>query len=75
MLEVTLGRVEATLALPIVRTDLPDDDRLRSLASLARARTPIVSATLSDLIEDKDETWRSPWLQACAAYASERPSG
>ena len=48
MLDVTLGRGEATLALPVVRTDLPDRTRLQQLAELApdaqrsssRARRP-----------------------------------
>ena len=68
MLEVTLGRSEAMLALPIVRTDLPDSDRLRGLDSPGAGASAGRAATLADLMEDEDEHWRSPWLQACAVY-------
>ena len=68
MLEVTLGRAEATLALPIVRTDLPDNDRLRSLGSAGAGASADRAATLADLMEDEEGRWRSPWLQACAVY-------
>lgn len=68
MLEVTLDRAEATRALPIVRTDLPDDDRLRSLVSAGAHAGADRAATLADLTEDGQRHWRSPWLQACAVY-------
>jgi hypothetical protein len=68
MLEVTLGRAEATLALPVVRADLPDDARLRSLTSGGAPAGADRAATLADLMEDTEWHWRSPWLQACAIY-------
>jgi HEAT repeat protein len=65
MLEVALDRGEAALALPVVRTDLPDAERLSLLAGVLDAGRP---AKLSGLVEDDEGCWRSEWLRACAAY-------
>ncbi len=68
MLDVTLGRSEAALASPVVRTDLPDDLRLGQLAAVAPDAPADRAAAIADLIEDAQGHWRSPWLAACAVY-------
>jgi hypothetical protein len=68
MLDVTLGRSEAALASPVLRTDLPDDVRLQQLASLAPDGANDRATAFADLSEDASGHWRSPWLQACAVY-------
>jgi hypothetical protein len=75
LLEVTLGRAEATRALPIVRTDLPDDSRLRSLISVGARASADRAATLADLMLDDERHWRSAWLQACAVYEARTTLG
>jgi hypothetical protein len=72
MLEVTLSRTDAVLALPLLRTDLPVSVRLRQLAPVAPITTPDRAAALEDLVEDRHGHWRSAWLQACAVYERTR---
>ena len=72
MLDVTLGRGEATLASPVVRTDLPDRTRLQQLAELAPDAPSDRAAALADLIDDPEGHWRSPWLGACAVYEARK---
>jgi hypothetical protein len=50
-LQVALDRDEASLALPVVRTDLPDAERLSLLASVLDAQRP---ATLCGLVDDHE---------------------
>jgi hypothetical protein len=68
MLDVTLGRSEAALASPVLRTDLPDDVRRQQLAPLAPDGASDRTTAFADLCEDASGHWRSPWLQACAVY-------
>ncbi len=68
MLDVTLGRAEAALASPVVRTDLPDADRLHQLAGslrMLRAIAPRRSPTSSTT---RKGTGDRPGWQACAVY-------
>ncbi len=67
-LEVIAGRDDAT-ALALVRPDLEDEDRLRALGAVDRARS--VAEVIDDLIDDPDEAWRSEWIGACAAHRRE----
>ena len=70
MLDVTLGRAEAALALPVLRADLPEPDRVRDLAFVLPSAAAGRAATFADIIGDPERHWRSPWLQACAVYES-----
>ncbi len=69
-LEVTLTRTEALLALPLVRPDMGDADRLAALARVIDLPRRDGPAWLDDLVTDGDGCWRSPWLRACANEAS-----
>ena len=74
MLEVTLGRHEAALASPVVRTDLSDGARLQQLAGLARVPGDR-AATLADLVEDPAGQWRSPWVKRARSTRPARRAG
>src|SRR6185312_10167653 len=73
LLEVTLSRPEATLALPVVLGGGSDDARLRSRSAAGAGAHR--AATLADLIADDERHWRSPWLQACAVYEARSTDG
>jgi hypothetical protein len=68
LLEETLTRPEAALALPVIRPGLPDGERLRLLGASVPVPALDRSSALADLVEDTFDRWRSPWLQACALY-------
>ena len=68
-LGVLLRPDEARRVLAILDPGLPAEDRLRRLGGVADA-PPELDATLRDLVEDRDSTWRSPWLRACAIHAA-----
>jgi hypothetical protein len=68
MLEVTLDRAEAARALPVLRVDLPDAERLRLLDHRGPAPAAGRDRALADLVADARRRWRSPWLRECAAY-------
>jgi hypothetical protein len=65
---VTLGHGEAAQALPVVRADLPDAARLRLLEHVAPTPAEDRARVLAGIVEDGEQRWRSPWLQACALY-------
>jgi hypothetical protein len=68
---------EARRVVAILEPDLPIADRLRRLGVPAAA-APDLDTTLRDLVEDRDDAWRSPWLRACALHAAiarGRPAG
>ena len=75
LLEVTLSRPEATLALPVVLGGSSDDARLRSRSAAGAGAGAHRAATLADLIADDERHWRSPWLQACAVYEARSTDG
>jgi hypothetical protein len=72
MLEVTLDHDEAALALPVVRTDLPDAARLHLLAEVAPTLDADRGHVLAAIAEDRERHWRSSWLRACAVYEAAR---
>ena len=61
-----LSREEATVALPLVRRDLSLEERAAALADGRRFPDDWVS----DMAEDPQRAWRSPWLAACARHAT-----
>lgn len=69
-LDVTLTPADAALARPLVRTDLSVSARLQQLATVAPAAPADRAAVLEDILRDSHRHWRSPWLRACAVYAS-----
>ena len=65
-LDVVLSRAEAAVALPLVRRDLPAEERRPAAARrTARAR----EEWIADIAGDPEGVWRSPWLAACARHA------
>jgi len=70
-LDVLISREEATIALPLVRSDLTPEERaaaLRHVVPTERGR----EEWIADMVEDAEGVWRSPWLARCAGHASGR---
>ena len=70
-LDVLISREEATIALPLVRSDLTPEEQeaaLRHVVSSERGR----EEWIADMVEDPEGVWRSPWLALCARHASGR---
>ncbi len=65
-LDVLLSRDEAAVAIPLVRRDLSPEERAAALADGRRFPDDWVS----DMAEDPQRAWRSPWLAACARHAT-----
>jgi hypothetical protein len=75
MLEVTLSLEEARYAMPVVRTDLSESERLRLLERvLPRRSVDDRASVLVEIAEDRDNRWRATWLQARALYEVARDS-
>ena len=70
ILEVKLARDEAALAVPVVRTDLPEAERLRMLERAVSIPAADRSDVMAEIAADADRRWRSPWLQECAVFAA-----
>ena len=68
VLDVTLSREEASHAIPVVRTDLSESERLRLLEQVLPRPVNDRAHVLVDIAEDREGRWRSSWLQACALY-------
>jgi hypothetical protein len=68
ILEVKLSREEAALAVPVVRTDLPEAERLRILQRSLTVPAGDRSSVMAEIATDPDGRWRSAWLQTCADY-------
>ncbi len=68
-LGVLLRPDEARRTLAILAPDLPHADRLQRLGGAGGGPADL-EAMLRDLVEDRDGTWRSPWLRACAIHAA-----
>ena len=67
-LDVLISRDEAAIALPLVRRDLTPAEQVAALRHVEpSARTP--EAWLTDIAQDPDSVWRSPWLALCARHA------
>ena len=70
-LDVLISREEATIALPLVRTDLTPEEQAAALRHVVPAeRGP--EEWIADMAEDPEGVWRSSWLALCARHASGR---
>jgi hypothetical protein len=70
-LDVLISREEATIALPLVRSDLTPEEleaALRHVVPSERSR----EEWIADMVEDPESVWRSSWLALCARHASGR---
>jgi hypothetical protein len=68
---VTLTRREEVLAMPVIRAGLSPGERLAQLRTVSEDDPPDdVAGWLTELVADRDDQWRSPWLRACALYAA-----
>ncbi len=63
-LDVLISRDEASIALPLLARELDESGRA---ADGDRARSQ--DEWLTDLEQDPERVWRSPWLAACARHA------
>ena len=68
MLDVTLSREETSYAMPVLRTDLSEAERLRLLERVLPRPIENRARVLVDIAEDREQRWRASWLQACALY-------
>ena len=72
-LEVALGHAEAVVVATLLDPAIAPSEQHDRLESpdpgRARQRPRGARAVLVDLAEDRDATWRSPWLRACAIRA------
>jgi hypothetical protein len=66
--EVRLSRDENARAVPVVRVDLPETERLRLLQRVISIPVTDRAHVIVEIVDDRENSWRSPWLQACAAY-------
>jgi hypothetical protein len=69
-LGVLLRPEESRRVVAILARDVRDADRLRRLVGSGGPPPADLAATLTDLVEDRDAVWRSPWLRACAIDAA-----
>jgi hypothetical protein len=72
ILEVKLSRDEAALVVPVVRTDLPESERLQMLQRSLTVPAADRSSVMAEIAADSDGRWRSFWLQSCAVYETSR---
>jgi hypothetical protein len=68
-LEVHLDAASRHL-IPLLLPALPVAERLGRMPSPAASDPTDVAGWLRDLVEDRDDAWRSPWLRACAIHAA-----
>ncbi len=71
-LEVVLGATAAARLIPVLDSRIPPEGRLRHLVVRTGSATPArgVTAVLADLVEDREDAWRSRWVRACAVRAA-----
>ena len=68
-LDVTLNGEDRS-ALALLEPRITNDERSRRLSRAFPTPTVSVSDTLRDIINDRTNTWRRPWLTACALLAA-----
>jgi hypothetical protein len=66
--EVRLSRDENARAVPVVRVDLPETERLQLLERVLSIPVADRAHVIAEIVDDRENRWRSPWLQACAVY-------
>ena len=67
-LDVTLVGADSA-AVPLLEPELAPSDRLRRLTRWFPASPLTMEAALIDLVEDREDRWRRPWIRACAFAA------
>ena len=68
--EVALSPDEARTVLATVQPNLTPGERLARLPAHAAEAPGDADGWLRDLVEDRHDDWRSPWLRACAIRAA-----
>ena len=66
-----ISREEATIALPLVRSDLTPEEQAAALRHVVPAERGL-EEWIADMAEDPEGVWRSSWLALCARHASGR---
>jgi hypothetical protein len=69
LIEVAAGRRDFGVALALLDPSLGEAQRQAGLAEFAPSATD-AAGWVHALITDPDGSWHSPWLRACALYAS-----
>jgi hypothetical protein len=71
-LEVVLGATAAAQLTPVLDSRDPPEDRLHHLLARTGALVPDggAHAVIADLVEDRQDVWRSTWVRACAVRAA-----
>ena len=72
-LDVTLTGTERA-AVALLEPRLSDRNRFNALARTFPLRPLDQQAILLDLVEDRDDRWRRPWIKACALYIASATS-
>ena len=69
--DVILSREEADIAVPLVRRDLTPEEQA---AAVTRTSPPARSQEewITEMADDPEDAWRSPWLATCARHAAGR---
>ena len=66
-IELHLDGRRARLCIPLIDRRLSPSARLAALSAVTDVPSRDLADTLADLIDDRESTWRRPWLQTCAA--------
>jgi hypothetical protein len=64
--EVALPADEARIVLAVLQPDLSPEERIARLPAPDGEAPVDLGGWLRDLVEDRQDRWRSPWLRACA---------
>ena len=70
LLQVTVSRADASIAIPMVVTTLGASERLDRLRRVVDVPDAGDVDLLHDLVSDPRQWWRSPWLQAVALHTA-----
>jgi hypothetical protein len=69
VLEVSVARSSYRTVLALVDPTLDDAERLGMLDAGGAEPSRSLPAWLRDLVADPEDSWRAPWLRACAVHA------
>ena len=68
--EIHLPPARARLVMPVLENRLTDAERVAHLRRLVPIPAYDLGGVLTDMADDPEDRWRSPWLAACAIHAA-----